>query len=141
MADNLQKITQKIISICQDEPTIVAAYIFGSYAKGTEKNQSDIDIALLLDNINFNNYPQLHFSTLFEKKLECSVDLVVLNTAGELLKYEIRRHRFLVFERSSQKRKQFEVRSRKYFDDFLFIHNKYVSKVLYGGVNGKQNSH
>lgn len=137
MAYNLQKIKQEIISICQDEPIVVAAYIFGSYAKGTEKSKSDIDIALLLDSVKDHTFPQLHFNTLLEKKLACSVDLVILNTAGELLKYEIRRNGILVFERSRDKRKQFEVRSRKYFEDFLFIHNKYVSSVLYGDTNGK----
>lgn len=115
----------------------MAAYIFGSYAKGTEKSKSDIDIALLLDSVKDHTFPQLHFNTLLEKKLACSVDLVILNTAGELLKYEIRRNGILVFERSRDKRKQFEVRSRKYFEDFLFIHNKYVSSVLYGDTNGK----
>jgi len=117
----------------------VAAYIFGSYAKRIEKKKSDIDIALLLDKADYPNFPQLYFNTLLEKKLACRVDVVILNTAGELLKYEIRRDGLLIFERSSNKRKQFEVRSRKHFEDFLFLHNKYVSVVLYGDINGKQN--
>ena len=137
MRHNLQAIKNKIVKICEAETAVVAAFLFGSYAKGTEKRKSDIDIALLLDNSKIHTFSQLYFNTLLEKRLGCRVDLINLNNAGELLKYEIRRNGLLVFERSSKERKQFEVRSRKYFEDFLFLHKKYVSKVLYGGFNGE----
>jgi predicted nucleotidyltransferase len=137
MALNNLQIEQKIASICENESSILAAFLFGSYAKGKEKPSSDIDVALLLYEMKANTFCPLRFTSILEKKLGYSVDVVILNHAGEVMKFEVRRDGKLIFERSSQQRKQFEVKSRKYYEDFLYFHNNYVNKVLYGGFNGK----
>lgn len=137
--NNLQ-IEQKITSICKNEPSIVAAFLFGSYAKGKEKSSSDIDVALLLSEMKTSDLNPLSIATELEKKLGSMVDVVILNNAGEALKFEVRRYGKLIFERSSQQRKQFEVKSRKYYEDFIYFHNNYVNKVLYGEFNGKSTS-
>ena len=136
--NNLQ-IEQKIASICKNEPSIVAAFLFGSYAKGKEKSSSDIDVALLLSETKSSDFDPLYFATELEKKTGSTVDVVILNNAGDALKFEVRRYGNLIFERSSQQRKRFEVKSRKYYEDFIYFHNKYVNKVLYGGSDAKQN--
>lgn len=59
--------------------------------------------------------------------------MVILNTAHELLKYKVRCTGKLIFDRSPQFRKNFDIRSRKAYEDFLYLHKFYVSKVLYGG--------
>ena len=137
MALNNLQIEQKIASICKNEPLIVAAFLFGSYAKGKEKSSSDIDVALLLSEMKTIDFDPLGFATELEKKMGSMVDVVILNNAGEVLKFEVRRYGKLIFERSSQQRKHFEVKSRKYYEDFIYFHNNYVNKVLYGGFNGK----
>jgi uncharacterized protein len=71
-------------------------------------------------------------SSVLEKSVECPVDVVVLNRAGEILKYEVRRSGKLVFERSPEMRKNAEIRGRKSYEDFLHLHKRYVRKVLYG---------
>ena len=62
----------------------------------------------------------------------------VLNDAGEVLKFEVRSKGNLIFERSREKRIRFEVLGRKTYEDFLYFHNRYVNKVLYGAGRGKQ---
>ena len=74
----------------------------------------------------------LDFITMLEKQMGCKADVVVLNKADDVLKYEVRRQGKLVYERSEEYRKQFEVRSRKSYEDFLYLHNRYVNTVLYG---------
>ncbi len=113
----------------------MAAYIFGSLAKGKSQN-ADVDVAVLLDSNCSQNFPILSFITELELSLECHADVVILNRANELLKYEVRRYGRLVFERSSEFRKYFEIQSRKRYEDFLYLHNRYVNKVLYGEKNG-----
>ena len=61
-------IVKKIISICEGDPAIVAAYIFGSHAKGTQKKSSDLDVALLLDETKTADFSTLDFITALEKK-------------------------------------------------------------------------
>jgi predicted nucleotidyltransferase len=125
-------IKEKIASLCEAEPAIVAAYVFGSYSQGKGKKSSDLDVALLLSESKISGFSELDFITTLEKQMGCKADVVILNKANEVLKFEVRRQGVLIFERSGQYRKQFEVRSRKAYEDFLYLHNRYVNTVLYG---------
>ena len=137
MVKKISIIKEKIASLCEAEPAIAAAYVFGSYAQGKKKKSSDLDVALLLNEKKIPSFSTLDFITILEKQLECKADVVILNKANEVLKYEVRRQGILIFERSGKYRKQFEVRSRKSYEDFLYLHKKYVKTVLYGGTNGQ----
>lgn len=130
-------IKKRVASICEGEPAIAAAYVFGSYAKGKEKESSDLDVALLLNEAQTDYFSMLDFITALEKQLECKADVVILNRAGEVLKFEVRRQGLLVFDRSEKYRKHFEIKGRKTYEDFLYLHKKYVKTVLYGGTNGE----
>ena len=128
----LKEIRSMIIQLCEEQPAIMAAYLFGSVALGTAKASSDVDVAILLDNRKLDSFSLLAFITRFEDLLECHVDVVILNSANELLKYEVRRSGKVIFDRSPQFRKSFEIRSRKTYEDFLYLHTRYVRTVLYG---------
>ncbi len=47
--DNL--IRQYILTVAKQTPGYVTAYLFGSYAKNKERPESDIDIALIINNL------------------------------------------------------------------------------------------
>lgn len=116
---------------CKKEDAVLAAYLFGSTAVGWARAGSDIDVAVLLDEESLETFPVLEWAVRLEKACGRPVDLVILNRAGELLKYEVRRRGRLVFDRDPPRRKRFEVLGRKRFEDFLYLHRRYVSKVLY----------
>ena len=40
-----------IDSVLEQQPGLISAYIFGSYAKNKQRTESDIDIALVIDNL------------------------------------------------------------------------------------------
>ncbi len=119
--------------MCSEQPAVAAAYIFGSVAKGSSQHPKDVDVAVLLNNSDAHSFELLPFITALEESLGCRTDVVILNRAGELLKYEVRRHGRLIFERCPEFRKQFEIQGRKMYEDFLYFHNRYVKAVLYGG--------
>jgi len=133
----LSRIKKRIASLCEAEPAIVAAYVFGSWAQAKATTSSDIDVALLLNESKISGFSVLDFVTTLEKQMACTADVVVLNKADDVLKFEVRRQGKLVFERSEEYRKQFEVKSRKLYDDFLYLHERYIKSVLYGGTNGQ----
>jgi len=133
----LSRIKKRIASICEAEPAIAAAYVFGSVARERAKPSSDIDVALLLNEKKTADFSVLDFITTLEKQMESKADVVILNKADDTLKFEVRRKGRLVFERSEEYRKQFEVKSRKFYEDFLYLHEKYVKSVLYGGADGQ----
>ena len=43
-------IARKYISYIPKEMTVKTAYLFGSYAKGNQSDDSDIDVAVIIDN-------------------------------------------------------------------------------------------
>jgi predicted nucleotidyltransferase len=131
------EIREKLIRLCQREIAIQAVYIFGSVSLQEDKEPGDIDIAILVEEDQLPSFSVPSFISLLERTLRYPVDLVVLNRAGEVLKYEVRRTGKLIFERSPDIGKRFEISSRKYYEDFLFLHKRYVNNVLYGGRNGQ----
>ncbi len=132
----ISEISDKVSALCLQEPAVDAAYIFGSRAKGSTGPERDLDVALLLNSIPGPDFSLLSFMSHLERACECRVDVVILNHAGEILKHEVRRTGRLVFERASDKRKQFEISSRKSYEDFLYLHRKYSEAVLYGRRHG-----
>jgi len=130
-----EDIEHTVSSICARHKAIIASYVFGSVVKGKEE-PGDIDIAVLLERAHLQSFPIPSLISEFEKAVGCRVDVVVLNRAGEILKYEVRRSGKLIFERSPEMRKKVEIQGRKSYEDFLNLHKRYVRKVLYGGKNG-----
>jgi predicted nucleotidyltransferase len=132
----IQEINDRIAKICLKEPAIQAAYIFGSRVRGATAPERDLDVALLLDEGPGGNFSLLSFMSNLERAYGYRADVVILNHAGEVLKHEVRRTGRLIFERDSEKRKQFEVSGRKSYEDFLYLHRKYSEAVLYGKEHG-----
>ena len=67
----------KLSNILAPNDTVLFAYLFGSYAEGIQREDSDIDIAVYLNDTSLDARLSLHHS--LEKKLSKEVDLVVLN--------------------------------------------------------------
>lgn len=126
----------ELSEIFSADDAIVAAYIFGSIAKKTDRPLSDVDIAVLLDETKSKNFSILEIVPKIEKKLGRDVDVVVLNKAGDVLKYEVRRDGVLIYDRNPEIRKKFEILGRKTYEDFIYLHNRYVRKVVYEVSNG-----
>lgn len=68
--------------------------LFGSYAKGKEREKSEIDIGIYIDEELFNDSKKIldlqlehmiNLSDMFHKE----VDLVILNDASPLLRHEV----------------------------------------------------
>lgn len=139
--DSIKKIQKTVKNTCFKHHEIITAYLFGSIADKEKKTISDVDIALLFDtSISFSSSEisafLFSFISYLENKLKKRVDVVILNRAGEFLKYEVRKTGKLLVDKNSEKRKNFEIVSRKLYEDSLYLHNRYVNKVLYGGENG-----
>ena len=99
---------------------ILAAYIFGSQAKGRGSKLSDVDIAVLLRE-GIDPIQQFKLRLQFMVDLEGIyrrwVDVVILNQAKPLLQHQVLKYGRLLYESERERRIQFEVMARKvYFD-------------------------
>jgi len=132
----MNNVKQALIAhYCKQDENIVAVYLFGSRAREDFTSQSDADLAILLKSKE-NDFDLLGFIVSMERMLELPVDAVVLNRAGEVLKFQVRLHGLLLYESDVKLRKQFEVMGRKYYEDFQYLHRRYTSRTLYGALNG-----
>lgn len=110
----------------QREPGIVAAYLFGSVARGTDREVSDVDVALLYDVA-----PRGYEQQPFQIEADLSAELgrpgqaVVLDHAPADLVHRVLRDGLLLLDRDPSLRIAFEVRARNVFFDMLPIWRRY----------------
>ncbi len=97
---------------------LVAAYLFGSQARGTASAASDVDVALLLTSAPKTlDDLMLDVAADLERELKLPVDVVVLNHAPSDLIHRVLRDGELLVENDRSARIRFEVRARNdYFD-------------------------
>lgn len=106
-------------TLAQRPERFVAAYVFGSFARGTAGPRSDVDVAVLyaqappqtLDGAGFDIQAEL------EKRLGRPVQLVTLNRAPVDLVHRVLRDGRLVVNSDPSRRIAFEVQARNAFFD------------------------
>ncbi len=128
---DVHKIGKTVSDYCSSQPAIIASYLFGSLVRNTARQPKDIDIAFLLYDQKAESFRLCTCISELEGLLGIPVDGVILNRAGEKLKFEVRCHGRLVFDRYPPLRKNFEIKGRKLYEDFLYLHKHYVDRVLY----------
>jgi len=112
---------ESIIKVLENERDILFAYLFGSYAKGTQNEKSDIDIAVyLIDEEILEKYPlytsrlAIRIENILEKK---KVDVRILNGSTLRFRNQVLMHGKLLHSKDEKKRIEFETSSLdKYYD-------------------------
>ncbi|MEM0225860.1 MAG: nucleotidyltransferase domain-containing protein [Thermofilaceae archaeon] len=117
---------EALAKIFQAEERILAAYLFGSRAKGYATPESDYDIAVLLsetprDLLDF----YLRLLNKLTDTLGDNVDLVILNEAPPELKYQVVKHGKPIHVRNERARVAFESRTIREYLDFSRILKRY----------------
>ena len=95
---------------------IIFAYIFGSYAKDNIRKDSDIDIAIYLKD-SIGSYEYLDMKMKLSEALKREVDLVILNDATPLLKYEIHKNNILLFTNDKSIESKYKVKTLFEYND------------------------
>jgi predicted nucleotidyltransferase len=111
---------------------IIAAYLFGSVARGTAGRRSDVDVAVLYaaaPPATLEGLP-LNLEGRIEQLVGRPVQVVVLNTAPVSLVHRILRDGVLVLDCVPSARIRFEVRARNEFFDLQPIVDRYRRRPL-----------
>ena len=111
-----QELVARVRGVLERYEGIVFAYIFGSHAKGTAREGSDVDVAVYTAKpLGWRDLVKLTLE--LEDTLGSKVDVVDLRTAPPLLAYEVVSKGVPVLERSREERVEFEVRVLKEYLD------------------------
>ena len=113
------------------EPGVLAAYLFGSQARGTASDHSDIDVGILLASPP-TSLVDAPFALAEElaSTLGKRVDLVVMNTAPPDLVHRILRDGELLVDHDRKHRIRFEVLVRNQYFDTQPLRDAYRRAVL-----------
>ena len=114
-------------ALASTDDRLVAAYLFGSVARATASETSDIDVGILfrtppperLNDVRFN------LEGMLERALGQTVQVVVLNQAPPDLIHRVLRDGRLLVDRDRAARIRFEVRARNEYFDLVPTLNRY----------------
>lgn len=79
---------EKIVKILLNNLDCEAIILFGSYARGTQNNESDIDIAVKT-NKKIDKKEIYRLSEMLANEFDKEIDLINLDEIGDTFKYEI----------------------------------------------------
>ena len=106
---------------------IIAAYLFGSVARGTAAARSDVDLAVLYaaaPPATLEGLP-LDLESRIEQLVSRPAQVIVLNTAPAGLVHRVLRDGVLLLDRDPNARIRFEVRARNEFFDLQPVLARY----------------
>lgn len=102
----------RLLDILSEDPRIAFGYLFGSRAKGSERPDSDVDVAVWLDVDRARlGEVALELAGRVSSQLGLDADVVDLNRAPLLLRHTVLRQGRLLFERDHTARVGFESRT------------------------------
>jgi predicted nucleotidyltransferase len=112
-------------------PEVQAGYVFGSVATGRTRPDSDVDVAVLLDDARIRSARRLRFRLALMTDLGAAlhrpdVEVVILNDASPLLAHRVLSRGRLVFERSRRARVRFQVHTAARYLDLVPMYETFI---------------
>lgn len=108
--EEVKCIFEKNINELVQKYGIKLLYVFGSYAKGSNNKNSDIDIAVLV-NDNYKPMYKLYMigdlTSIFKRD---DIDLVILNGASPVLRHQVIKYGKIIYEESLEEKVIFEAK-------------------------------
>jgi predicted nucleotidyltransferase len=114
------ELVSKITAYLVEKEELVAAYLFGSFAQEKDHRLSDVDVALLLPHDTdqttaFNT--RLQVGAALEQVCQRPVDVVILNHAPPLLRFQVVQRGQVLVEKDHTARCLFQARTMsEYYD-------------------------
>ena len=115
---------QKYIAESQNDGSIVAIYLFGSFLRGETEKSSDIDLAFLLDEKAYKSDPIIAMSPAHliaarvGMEFNRQTDVMILNSASLELAYEVVTTGKCLFELDPDMRMEYELKIKGMYFDF-----------------------
>lgn len=137
--DEVMKLIKENINIIMKNYKIKLIYIFGSYFKEKNNKNSDLDIAVLLED-DFNHMDKLSligdFSDIFKRD---DIDLIILNSANPVLRHQVIKYGKIAYMKNEDVKVNFKVKVLSVYMDmepFRRTQMKYINEWVKNKVGG-----
>jgi uncharacterized protein len=128
-----EKDIERIVHYFRERDEVAALYLFGSSAKKRKTKESDIDIAVLIDESGVKKTDLERFKKEYYKASPGfslgPVDIVILNTAPPFLKYQVLKKGRILFEKERNLRVRFTEKAITEYLDYKPIQDIYLKAV------------
>ena len=120
--DALRRLTDELARCLRADPAVRLAWLFGSRIRGAARAESDVDVAVLVDDACADGAQALQAArfrlvpTMTRAVRSDLIDLVILNHAPPLLRHQVIRDGILLHARSDVERVRF---MRRALSDYL----------------------
>jgi|TARA_B100000315_G_scaffold118429_1_gene108533 predicted nucleotidyltransferase len=125
-----QSYINKVKQYAVKTPRIVAIYLYGSYAKGKTKKNSDVDLGILFSK-ETDGFKRIEMETDLSNLLKKDVDLVDMKKASPLLRHQIYKYGAEIYSKESDYPACFRASSMQEYLDTLYLQEQRM-KILYG---------
>ena len=147
IAHMLNKYLKTIADCLESKPSILAGYLYGSKAKQEEREESDLDIAIVFDR-KTNTYDEFHQTSveitdiLKQAGIDEKIDIqpVFPDQNLSLFHFEVIKSNKLFYQKDPVKVAQFELETLRKFRNYQRIKKikyYYLDKLYRGGNNGQ----
>ena len=92
----IQQIQQKITAYFKDKP-VKEVYLFGSYARGEAKEDSDIDLAVTIERKNLSMWQYAGIAMGLEELFDKKVDLVQIDLMHSWVKKNFEKEKIEIY--------------------------------------------
>lgn len=103
-------------------PGIAAVWVFGSFARGTPRSESDVDFGIVLSERGAEKHVEPRWLGDLASRLEGAVgrevDVVLLDAQGPMLRHQVLREGVLVYDADPERRVDFESETLSLYLDF-----------------------
>ena len=126
---SIDEIRNAVIEVCESEECVYAL-LFGSLARGTSKEYSDIDIAIKFKKGDDYLNKTLRIMSKLSIKLNIDVDVIPLNICDTIIKYEIYSNGILLFCKDYNEYMDDHVNAIDEYLDFEYVFNKFYERTV-----------
>jgi predicted nucleotidyltransferase len=115
-------IIKRVSPFFENHPEVIAVYLFGSYARSRERRDSDLDLAILLDNGAVPRLNELKRQYIIDlaRILRKDLHLVIMNNAGEGLVAQIFKYGQCILNQNPELLSRFKMVSYAMIDEFAY---------------------
>lgn len=126
-----KKVLLELHCFFEEEKPVLVAYLFGSVAKEAAGRLSDVDVGVVISrDYGLTLDYHLHLIVKLSRIIRRETDVVILNEASPLLRYEVIRCGKVLYCRDEGERVAFEERTLDEYLDMNRIEREYLRCLL-----------